>query len=927
MRLGLHLGLSGKPGEGVEPTPPGALWSESATWAGTLGHVPIAGDVVMIEVGQTICLDVDTPALAELHIEGTLIGLPGGTIGIESELIMVMDGGELQIGTAASPFTGTCTITLTGARSTHTTRTDDNALDNDGLVRALMVEDGGTLCIHGAVPALLKTKLNAHAAAAATTFTLADSVGWSSGDRVAISKTDFYDIGDTEQFTLASSTSGTAMATVGALTTARWGVLQYPTDAGLSLTAGTFTPPDALVPTVLDERAEVVNLSRKIIIQGANDSDWTSSGFGGHCMVMGVTSTAKVKGVEFRRMGQRRAMGRYPFHWHMLSYTPYISGVQAGGTYIDDVVDGDHYLKDCAIWDSENRAVTIHGTCGVEVDNCYAVDIQGHAFFFEDGSEERNTMSNCVAMQVRDPGATNRLKAHENFDASEAGGSSGFWYTNPNNTLTGNVASDCAGRGIWHSFASACFGLSRNVALVPRTTDLLLWEDNEGHSNRRSGIGTQFQVSNEAGDLTNLRYQPTGRITLTRGKTWKNGRLPAGETWRGEGFGGYQNFVQFADYASWTAADNEGRDFHGNTAPTSTLTTPLVVAESFNNATAFQFPVRIAFASYHHQIDIVDIAAFNYEFVTPTIYYQGIGVYGGGVFDGYDFYERYISLGMYRNSGWMLVNSNAGFITPPPYFDGFPLEYPVSSGAYRHWAMPVRWDPHGYWGDAGNYIITDVPFFTEGLSASDPVDPTGENGLSTPDLFYGFGNPVINNSPSGIFDGPTIVTIKMTRLENGGLSVVDEHTIGDPDVSSFFDNMRSFSIAKGGRFRLEYPDGEMPTTYFLAAMWNAYRSTDHVVVGIPWDGSVPVAGRYDAGYDANTQAQKLTAGTTRLFAFTGADIDDVEADTTGVTAWQDTANDLVWVNLVGGMTLNVVDYDGVSDASLHREHWLRLWPA
>jgi len=90
---------------------------------------------------------------------------------------------------------------------------------------------------------------------------------------------------------------------------------------------------------------------------------------------------------------------------------------------------------------------------------------------------------------------------------------------------------------------------------------------------------------------------------------------------------------------------------------------------------------------------------------------------------------------------------------------------------------------------------------------------------------------------------------------------------------------------------------------------------------------VPVAGRYDAGYDANTQAQKLTAGTTRLFAFTGADIDDVEADTTGVTAWQDTANDLVWVNLVGGMTLNVVDYDGVSDASLHREHWLRLWPA
>ena len=57
------------------------------------------------------------------------------------------------------------------------------------------------------------------------------------------------------------------------------------------------------------------------VIQGAADSDWQTHGFGAHVMVMGLDSSAQVVGVEFRRCGQRRAMGRYPMHWHMLSYT------------------------------------------------------------------------------------------------------------------------------------------------------------------------------------------------------------------------------------------------------------------------------------------------------------------------------------------------------------------------------------------------------------------------------------------------------------------------------------------------------------------------------------------------------------------------------------------------------------------------------
>lgn len=906
MKIGLSLGLSSnRRGSGGGPVAPGDLWSDPATWAGTLGHVPVATDVVTIEVGQTIYLDVETASLAELHIEGTLIGLHAGPpIGITSELIMVMDGGELRVGTAAVPFYGDCTITLTGARSTHTARGDDNALNNDGMMRALMIEDGGTLCLHGLVPALLKTKLNAHAVATATTFTLADSVSWPSGDRIAIGMTDFYGVGATEQFVLASSTSGTAMTTVGALTTARWGVLQYPTDAGMSLTAGTFTPPSLLTPLVLDERAEVINLSRRIVIQGANDSHWTSDGFGGHCMVMGVTSTAKVKGVEFRRMGQRRAMGRYPFHWHMLSYTSYVSGGAAGGVYIDDVVDGDHYLKDCSIWDSENRAVTIHGTCGVEVDNCTAVDIQGHAFFLEDGSEERNTITNNVAMMVRDPGATNRLKAH---DAS----ASGFWLTNLNNVITDNAGSDCGGRGLWNSLAAQCFGLSRNVEIYPYRVVVDTYDDNTGHSNGQQGIMTDDVVTSEAGDTGGrryLEYYGPGAVfefTMRRNKLWKNND------------GGYQNRVMAARYDGWTAADNNGKDFRGSTLGGAIMTGTLLVGSSLNNATAFAEPRRQAIASYHFELSFIDLTFIAYDYYAPTITSNGQFVYGGGVFDTSDLYTDPVSLGSARTSGWVLIDAHPGYLTPSPYFDGFALSVGGSPEKFRYWSNAGSiWDIQGLWGDAGNYLVFDDPFFTTGLSASDPVDDN--NWVSTPDRFIGLGGEQFDR------------TVKAARLDSSNVEV-GEHTLGDPADTAFLPNMRSFALLNGGRYQITYPDDAAPSTAVFFSFTNGYRSGDAVLLCLPWDGGTPVDGRLDAGYvESMTEVDGVAAGRIRSLDGAGANLAAVIADTSAETMWQDTSNDCVWVKFKGGLTfLGTSDPPEASptDYNLYRPYFLRLRPA
>jgi hypothetical protein len=73
-----------------------------------------------------------------------------------------------------------------------------------------------------------------------------------------------------------------------------------------------------------------------------------------------------VEGVEFDGCGQADFIGRYPLHFHM-------AAAVAPGTYV----------RAASVHDSNFRAVTLHGTQGVLVERVVAVDVLGHAFFFE----------------------------------------------------------------------------------------------------------------------------------------------------------------------------------------------------------------------------------------------------------------------------------------------------------------------------------------------------------------------------------------------------------------------------------------------------------------------------------------------------------------------------------------------------------------
>jgi hypothetical protein len=592
-------------------------------------------------------------------------------------------------------------------------------------------------------------------------------------------------------------------------------------------------------------------------------------------------------------------MGRYPFHWHMLSYSPADAAGMGGGVYLGDAVSGGHYLRNCSIAQSENRAVTVHGTCGVEVEETYAVDIKGHAFFFEDGSEQRNRVTDCVAMKVRSSGS-NRLKHHD-LEAS------GFWLTNPDNAISRNIGSDCDGRGLWNSFATRCFGLSRNAPINPNSLLIGLFEENVGHSNRMTGIVTEFPVQDEAGRVDVGVYRADEIVfALRRCQVWKN---------RG---GGYQNRVWTPVYDGWTFADNNTIDAFGQSVAGSILRNALFVGSSLNNATPFSDPLRRAVASYNFSIDFVDLTFVNYPYVgPPAMNSHYTSYYSGGVFDGSDLYIGSPGMGHFRNSGWRLINSHPGRFSPSPYFDGQPISTPIGN---RHWGLSgAVWDPHGYWGAAGNYLVPDEPFYTYGLSSSTALYPTGR---STPDLFYGLGG-TWTGVASTFFAGSGPEGVRLERLDSNN-NVIDEHTIGDFSTT-IAQRFRHFGVLKGGRYRIVLLSGPSPSNYFNFTIENAWRPNDYLLVAAPWDGSVPVAGRLDSGFVTGTAAQGAAAGVTRVLSAVGSSISSVLADPTGQTMWQDSANNLVWIKHMGGLQLNEPTYDGRNEFSLGRRHQVRLY--
>jgi hypothetical protein len=836
-------------------------WSDPATWGGAK---PTANAAVLIPAGKKILLDENTPDLAGLTIDGELIAEEQRSVTLTADYILLR--GSLRAGTAGQPYTGRLDISLNATDTAQTIETMGT--------RGILVM-GGRLELYGAAPATAWTKISDHIEAGTNSFSTLAAQGWKPGDQIVLAPTDFYGVSATERLALAS-VSGTRLTTTTNISAFRWGKLQHLTATGMSLTpqAG-FAPRTAGTPTTLDQRAAVGNLSRNISISAADDNLWRTQGFGAHVMIMGPNSVTQLQGVEVHRAGQAGRSGRYPIHFHQLSYDSAGNEVAAGA-------NSQRVVKNSAIWNSANRCITIHGSNGATLDNNICHDIAGHAVFLEDAVERKNTITNNLVLKVR-------LPANPLIDSDKAlftRGSSGFWLTHPDNTVTGNLAADSQGNGFWMAFPAAPLGINKQVRTRPSNALFGVFDNNVTHSNNDIGIQFDWVPFNDAGETQPHKYVPTSdqgpdrydenrvRFRMTGNVSYKN---------RGSGF---WNRVSWPDYPGWTSADNMGRFFAG-AGDDGKISRALVIGESLNNRTSWrtlrQDAPPAAFASYHSTFDMFDNTVVNMAHVPG---------YTSGVFATEDYYIRGVDRGMMRNPNNQLINSHPGF------------RYPVQT--QQNWTIAgALWDPHGYFGPAGNYWTYDNAFLTTGASCQD-VAPAGSNGKSCTAEYYGVGGFVVDNSQRYL----PLMPLRVTRY-NDSWGVIGTWEVGDGTQAPMLGNMRHFSAMKNGRYLIQFPNYPIPALFSELEVENAFRSDDQVLLGIPFSGSSAVARAYTRA--AGTQVN-LTASTSRDAVLAG----------NGTLYWHDIANHTVWIKARTPNGAADAAQPSYADRNLYRGFMIRI---
>ena len=458
LSLLLLLGLSACQFSAPLPANTG-YWSDARFWASLNLQKPTAGGTVTIPAGSKVILDEDPPPLAGITVLGEL-EFARKNLNLSTGYLMVHGPGKLSIGSESQPFTHKAVITLTGSNP------EENIMGMGAKFLGAMM--GGRLEIIGE-NRVSWTKLGATAPAGSTQLILSEPVDWRVGEQIVIASSAL-DPHQAETRTIRAI-NGRTLTLDRALEYAHFGELQTFEDR------------------ILDQRAEVGLLSRNIVIQGDNNH---AGGFGGHVMVMGsspthretspaMRSSGRVRGVEFRRLGQFNRLARYPFHWHL-------NGDSTGD-----------YLENSSFHSNFQRGIVVHGTDNVRVKNNVLYNTMGHSIMTEDGTEQGNRFEGNLAVLTRafpylpsDP-----IQAGQNDDQAAT-----FWIKGPSNRFVGNVAAGGEFTAFWFD----------NVGAVD--PDRFEFRDNVIHSYL---LGKAIGAPGNVGDLGALWITGNRAAPVTHG--------------------------------------------------------------------------------------------------------------------------------------------------------------------------------------------------------------------------------------------------------------------------------------------------------------------------------------------------------------------------------------------------------------------------
>jgi hypothetical protein len=337
------------------------VWSDPATWSPS--RIPVAGDVVRIASAHTVTYNaVSNAAMACVGIDGHLSFRTDTDTRLTVGTLMVMPGGELQIGTTPAPVAaGVVAEVIIANQSLNT------AIDPDQFGTGLI--GFGTVRLHGAPKSPTFVRLAAEPRAGQTTVTLAQAVaGWRVGDRIMLP--------DTRQLT-ASERFGNLSPQFEEFTLTQINGTQVTLNRAV-----TFNHDGARnAQNTLELLPHVGNLTRNVIIRSENPG-----GTRGHTIYVHEASV-DIRYALFKDLGRTtndtpggaNQIGRYPLHIHhvMGPANPSNTGYQ-------------FTLVGNAIADSRKWPLTVHNShYGLIRDNVVFNGL-GSGFVTEDGNESYN---------------------------------------------------------------------------------------------------------------------------------------------------------------------------------------------------------------------------------------------------------------------------------------------------------------------------------------------------------------------------------------------------------------------------------------------------------------------------------------------------------------------------------------------------------
>jgi len=317
----------------------GGNWSAGASWTGAA--VPIEGDTVIIQNGDTITIDQNITVGADSATAAIDVANGGKlevlhTVAANYTLICKGDlktsvGGDIEFGTVANPIPSTRTFTVKLNYSAALAEGKYGFINNGG-----MILQGASKTPH--------TLLTSNLAGAGTVWTVGDTTNWAAGDKVAIASTS-RTYSQHEQEVIQTVDSGTQITCVAGVTNAHSGTS----------------------PT----QAEVINLTRNIVITSYNTS------YRGY-VYCDTGSTSDVDYIEFYMIGYHAAT-KYGISFNNPSTTNF--------SY-------------CSVWGyaSSNSGFRILTTAtNVTIDNCIAYNVRnGNLFLNATGL----TLTNNIFMGV-----------------------------------------------------------------------------------------------------------------------------------------------------------------------------------------------------------------------------------------------------------------------------------------------------------------------------------------------------------------------------------------------------------------------------------------------------------------------------------------------------------------------------------------------